>query len=285
MILRISLLALVLAAPVATFAAPEPATGDSRATVETSLGAPTIRRRLDDGTVLTKYPRGTVTYRDDRAVAFNLIPPEVRRARIEAEQKARAEAESRRAADKAALDGLLVSESYRHLSPAGKISALDSLRARHPAAETDTLRADLLATLARESAAEARLRALEKELAETRGRLDALRNTPAPVIVGKTRVVEVPADPQPGFGYTAGAVYFHKPGHGGKPGRDPLNDTPVVGTPGQVIPDNPISRFTITGPRAPSNVIPYNPVGQYTIGANPVPAKTTATKPTNKTKP
>lgn len=281
---RIVLLAFALAAPFLAFAA-EPAKGDTRATVESSLGAPTIRRRLSDGTVLVKYPRGTVTYRDDRAIALDLIPAAEWRARIEAEQKARSEAEARRLADKAALDELLVSKSYRQLSLSGKIAEIDALRARHPAADTDALRADLLASLIRENAAEARLRSMENELAATRLQVETLRNTPppAPVVVETTKIVEVPVATQPVYG--SSVVYFHGPRahrHGGDSCRDPLNNTPAVGTPGQPIPYNRISEYLITGPKPPSHIIPNNPISGYLIGANPVPPPPADTKSTDK---
>jgi hypothetical protein len=280
-----------LSAPLVAFASHEPAAGDTRAAIEPSLGTPSIRRRMADGSVITKYPRGTVTYRDDRAVALNLIPAAEWRARIEAEQKARAEAESRRLADKTALDELLVSKSYRQLSVSGRIAELDTLRVRHPAADTGALRADLVARQAREIAADARIRAVEQELADTRRQVETLRNTPppAPVIIEKTRVVEVPVETQPAYiptqpVYGFSTVHLHSPRqrHDGQSGRDPLNNTPAVGTPGQVIPHNPISQFTITGPKPASNVIPNNPVAEYTIGANPVPVKPADTRKTER---
>lgn len=249
--------------------------GDSREQVEARLGEPTISRRLADGTVRARYRHGEVLYRADTVVTASILTDEAlaeRReteARIEAERaerlaRARAEQTARLDADRDALHALLESPEFRLLSPSGRLGALRDLKLAHPTAATERLDADLVAQIARRTEADWKILRLERELAATRAELLAvstrLKNN-ADFIATSTSA--------PTYGFSTTVLQPGRPPRPGQPGVNPINNTPQVGTPGAIIPYNPVSNIIVTpkntstktGANASTGgITPYNPV-------------------------
>ena len=175
--------------------AADPAVGATKSQVEAELGRPTATRKTADGEI-SSYPRGTVSFQNDRAVELKIVPRDEYEARLAAEKRA-AEAFRERKAKldaarakrlaevEAARDALIAQDAYRQLSPEGRIERLDRFRTEYPDADVSVLRADLARLVAekqlgarRESDAERfrkdaeeRLKQTSASLADTRTQL------------------------------------------------------------------------------------------------------------------